>query len=147
MSDVLRDGGGGMPYQVMTLSAIGLALTPAGGSVCMRLKSRISLRRAAVDILLVGGKSQNVAAVVDFNSQASRWRYDEDVMSSKSTSPEINSDGLSMETLTKSRRGGRSCECRFEELDVVGRGDVCLLLMSRSLEKKKLTRECGMLQD
>lgn len=39
-------------YQVITLSAIGLALTPAGGSVCMRLKSRISLRRAAVDMLL-----------------------------------------------------------------------------------------------
>lgn len=39
-------------YQVMTLSAIGLALTPAGGSVCMRLKSRINLLRAAVDILL-----------------------------------------------------------------------------------------------
>ena len=41
----------GLWYQVMTLSAIGLALTPAGGSVCMRLKSRISLLRAAVDIL------------------------------------------------------------------------------------------------
>lgn len=39
-----------LAYHVMTLSAIGLALTPAGGSVCMRLKSRISLRRAAVDI-------------------------------------------------------------------------------------------------
>lgn len=35
----------------MTLSAMGLALTPAGGSVCIRLKSRINLRLAAVDIL------------------------------------------------------------------------------------------------
>ncbi len=35
----------------MTLSEMGLALTPAGGSVCMRLKSRISLLRAAVDML------------------------------------------------------------------------------------------------
>jgi hypothetical protein len=41
----------GRRYHVITLSAIGLALTPAGGSVCMRLKSRISLLRAAVDIL------------------------------------------------------------------------------------------------
>lgn len=39
----------------MTLSAIGLALTPAGGSVCMRLKSRIRRRLAAVDILEVVG--------------------------------------------------------------------------------------------
>jgi hypothetical protein len=29
-------GGGGEPYQVMTLSAMGEAETPAGGSVCMR---------------------------------------------------------------------------------------------------------------
>jgi hypothetical protein len=43
----------------MTLSAIGLALTPAGGSVCMRLKSRISLLRAAVDILLFWCSLQN----------------------------------------------------------------------------------------
>lgn len=41
------------PYQVMTLSAMGLAETPAGGSVCIRLKSRISLLRAAVDIVIV----------------------------------------------------------------------------------------------
>jgi hypothetical protein len=61
----------------MTLSAIGLALTPAGGSVCMRLKSRISLRRAAVDILLVGCWSQNAAALVFFAFPA---RYDEEVM-------------------------------------------------------------------
>jgi hypothetical protein len=40
-------------FQVMTLSAIGEADTPAGGSVCMRLKSRIRRRRAAVDILKV----------------------------------------------------------------------------------------------
>ena len=45
-----RMGGGGC-YHVITLSAIGLALTPAGGSVCMRLKSRIRRLRAAVDIL------------------------------------------------------------------------------------------------
>ena len=44
----------GERYQVITLSAIGLALTPAGGSVCMRLKSRISLRRAAVDMFSSG---------------------------------------------------------------------------------------------
>lgn len=45
------------PYQVMTLSAIGLALTPAGGSVCMRLKSRINLLRAAVDIVVASSSS------------------------------------------------------------------------------------------
>jgi hypothetical protein len=39
-------------YHVMTLSAIGLALTPAGGSVCMRLKSRIKRLRAAVDMVV-----------------------------------------------------------------------------------------------
>jgi len=38
-------------YQVMTLSAIGEADTPAGGSVCMRLKSRIRRLLAAVDML------------------------------------------------------------------------------------------------
>ena len=41
----------------MTLSAMGLALTPAGGSVCMRLKSRINLLRAAVDIVVVFPRS------------------------------------------------------------------------------------------
>ena len=40
-----------MAYQVMTLSAIGEAETPAGGSVCMRLKSRIRRLLAAVDML------------------------------------------------------------------------------------------------
>jgi hypothetical protein len=40
-----------LPYHVMTLSAIGEADTPAGGSVCMRLKSRIKRLRAAVDML------------------------------------------------------------------------------------------------
>ena len=35
----------------MTLSAIGDADTPAGGSVCIRLKSRINLRLAAVDMV------------------------------------------------------------------------------------------------
>ena len=38
------------PYQVITLSATGEAETPAGGSVCMRLKSRMSRRRAVVDM-------------------------------------------------------------------------------------------------
>jgi len=38
-------------FHVMTLSLTGEAETPAGGSVCMRLKSRIKRRRAAVDIL------------------------------------------------------------------------------------------------
>ena len=38
-------------YQVMTLSATGEAETPAGGSVCMRLKSRMSRRRAVVDMV------------------------------------------------------------------------------------------------
>jgi hypothetical protein len=42
---------GWMAYQVMTLSAIGEAETPAGGSVCMRLKSRIRRLLAAVDML------------------------------------------------------------------------------------------------
>jgi len=37
-------------YQVMTLSATGEAETPAGGSVCIRLKSRMSRRRAVVDM-------------------------------------------------------------------------------------------------
>jgi hypothetical protein len=49
-----RGGGGAlwwMAYQVMTLSAIGEAETPAGGSVCMRLKSRIRRLLAAVDML------------------------------------------------------------------------------------------------
>ena len=41
----------------MTLSAMGLALTPAGGSVCMRLKSRMSLLRAAVDISLASSQA------------------------------------------------------------------------------------------
>jgi hypothetical protein len=36
----------------MTLSAMGLALTPAGGSVCIRLKSRIKRLRAAVDMVI-----------------------------------------------------------------------------------------------
>jgi hypothetical protein len=40
----------GGPYQVITLSATGEAETPAGGSVCMRLKSRMSRRRAVVDM-------------------------------------------------------------------------------------------------
>ena len=40
-------------YHVMTLSAMGLALTPAGGSVCMRLKSRIKRLLAAVDMAVV----------------------------------------------------------------------------------------------
>ena len=40
-----------MAYQVMTFSAIGEAETPAGGSVCMRLKSRIRRLLAAVDML------------------------------------------------------------------------------------------------
>jgi hypothetical protein len=40
-----------LSYHVMTLSAIGEADTPAGGSVCMRLKSRIKRLRAAVDML------------------------------------------------------------------------------------------------
>lgn len=35
----------------MTLSATGEALTPAGGSVCMRLKSLMRRRRAEVDML------------------------------------------------------------------------------------------------
>ena len=35
----------------MTLSATGDAETPAGGSVCMRLKSRINRRRAVVDMM------------------------------------------------------------------------------------------------
>lgn len=38
-------------YHVITLSAIGEADTPAGGSVCMRLKSRIRRLLAAVDML------------------------------------------------------------------------------------------------
>jgi len=42
------------PYQVMTLSATGEAETPAGGSVCMRLKSRMSRRRAVVDMVRGG---------------------------------------------------------------------------------------------
>lgn len=42
-------------YHVMTLSAMGLALTPAGGSVCMRLKSRIRRLLAAVDMAGGGG--------------------------------------------------------------------------------------------
>jgi hypothetical protein len=40
-----------LPYHVITLSAIGEADTPAGGSVCMRLKSRIRRLLAAVDML------------------------------------------------------------------------------------------------
>jgi hypothetical protein len=64
-------------YQVMTLSAIGLALTPAGGSVCMRLKSRISLLRAAVDILVACCGSQNDAAVQSLLPVRQAWRYDE----------------------------------------------------------------------
>ena len=64
-------------YQVMTLSAIGLALTPAGGSVCMRLKSRISLLRAAVDILVACCGSQNGAAVRYLLLPRRDWRYDE----------------------------------------------------------------------
>lgn len=43
--------GAWVTYQVMTLSAIGEAETPAGGSVCMRLKSRIRRLLAAVDML------------------------------------------------------------------------------------------------
>jgi len=44
-------------FQVITLSGTGEADTPAGGSVCMRLKSRMSRRRAAVDMMdrLVAG--------------------------------------------------------------------------------------------
>jgi hypothetical protein len=38
-------------YQVITLSATGEAETPAGGSVCIRLKSRIKRRRAVVDMV------------------------------------------------------------------------------------------------
>jgi hypothetical protein len=38
-------------FHVMTLSGTGEADTPAGGSVCMRLKSRIKRRRAAVDMM------------------------------------------------------------------------------------------------
>ena len=48
-------------HHVMTLSAIGLALTPAGGSVCMRLKSRISRRLAAVDIFLRSSGSSSTS--------------------------------------------------------------------------------------
>jgi len=47
--------------QVMTLSATGDAETPAGGSVCIRLKSRINRRRAVVDMMrkeLVSRKGQ-----------------------------------------------------------------------------------------
>lgn len=40
-------------HHVITLSAMGEADTPAGGSVCMRLKSRINLLLAAVDIVVV----------------------------------------------------------------------------------------------
>lgn len=40
----------------MTLSAMGEALTPAGGSVCMRLKSRIRRRRAAVDMVRLSAR-------------------------------------------------------------------------------------------
>jgi hypothetical protein len=40
-----------LSYHVITLSAIGEADTPAGGSVCMRLKSRIRRLLAAVDML------------------------------------------------------------------------------------------------
>ena len=70
----MRGGGKGNGYQVITLSAIGEAETPAGGSVCIRwesmsvrarramefakatvdgrltLKSRMRRRRAAVDM-------------------------------------------------------------------------------------------------
>ena len=48
----------------MTLSAMGLALTPAGGSVCMRLKSRINLLRAAVDIVVVSPLSTSAQVTV-----------------------------------------------------------------------------------
>jgi hypothetical protein len=48
---------GSARYHVMTLSAIGLALTPAGGSVCMRLKSRIKRLRAAVDMVVKLGNT------------------------------------------------------------------------------------------
>jgi len=47
--------------QVMTLSVTGDAETPAGGSVCIRLKSRINRRRAVVDMMrkkLMGRKGQ-----------------------------------------------------------------------------------------
>lgn len=40
-------------FQVMTLSLTGEAEIPEGGSVCMRLKSRIRRRRAVVDMFKI----------------------------------------------------------------------------------------------
>lgn len=56
----------------MTLSAIGLALTPAGGSVCMRLKSRINLLRAAVD-MAVAAASRRYRGTYCFGGEAKWW--------------------------------------------------------------------------
>lgn len=44
----------------MTLSGTGEAETPAGGSVCMRLKSRINLLRAAVLMAMDWGISRGM---------------------------------------------------------------------------------------
>uniref|UniRef100_A0A6B0U3R7 Putative secreted protein n=1 Tax=Ixodes ricinus TaxID=34613 RepID=A0A6B0U3R7_IXORI len=38
-------------FQIMMLLSVGAPLTPAGGSSCNLLKSRMSLRLAGVDIL------------------------------------------------------------------------------------------------
>lgn len=59
----------------MTLSAMGLALTPAGGSVCMRLKSRISLLRAAVDIAVALSRWFAFLTWVGGRGAAAKWRW------------------------------------------------------------------------